>query len=71
MESKINKINEKYPPIQEFGCAAHGLNLFIEGLYKIKIKEIVDKCQLIVKEVSDLNMRTAPFDEISKKKVEN
>jgi hypothetical protein len=59
-------IKEKYPSIQGFGCSAHGLNLIIKDIIQIpNIQKLVQNSQSIVKEITDSNIKTSIFDEIS------
>jgi hypothetical protein len=57
-------ISQEYPHIYTFGCAAHGLNLLIQDICKLKtVNNILNRCKEIVKEVTRSHAKKHKFRE--------
>ena len=58
-------INEKYPHISIYSCAAHNLNSLIGDIIKVgTFKSVSDAAKDIVKEVNSSHLLKAIFNEI-------
>lgn len=69
MKSMRNLIKTKYPAIETFGCAAHGLNLLLNDLRKMAyFQKCLDTAKEIVREINGSNLKLAKFDLIREKK---
>ena len=63
-------LEEKYSHIAVYTCAAHTLQLIIADVTKLKsVKDIVDTCKTIVKEINKSQILRANFTELQKKNV--
>ncbi len=62
-------ISQEYPHIYTFGCAAHGLNLLIQDICKLKtVNNILNRCKEIVKEVIRSHAKKHKFREYNQNK---
>jgi hypothetical protein len=62
-------LNNKYPNIAVYSCAAHTLNLLTVDVLKLKsISNLENDCKSIVKDINNSHILRAKFDRIQKDK---
>jgi hypothetical protein len=67
MVKATSMLEEKYSHIAVYTCAAYTLHLIIADITKLKsVKDIVDTCKTIVKEISTSQILRANFTELLK-----